>query len=520
MKEFVIPSKLETFKVFLFKSRRNKIGSILLVSVIVTEFIVFKYLYPFMNYIHGDSFSYLRAADANATINTYMIGYSKFLRLFSVFFKSDLALAGFQYLLIQFSILFLLLTLLYFFKPGKTVKVVLLTFMILNPLFLHLANLVSSDGLFLALSTIWFALLIWMMFKPSKKIIVWHGVILFLCFTVRYNALIYPFISLTVFIFSKIPLRQKFYGLALAFLMCGVFIGVTTYKYKNLTGYWQYSPFSGWQWANNAMYTYRYVSKSDREPVPRKFFVLDKMIREYFDSTQDTQKYPSEKVMASTFYMWSFGMPLMKYRDSVVFKKDTLAGEFKKWASMGPFYSEYGKYTIAKYPMHFLKYFIWPNANKYYAPPVEFLDNYNAGFDFVLPEAVKWFGYKNETVKIRMKSKYTWILDFYPILTGIINVTMLCCLTCFLLLKGWLHHWEFSKVVLLGASLWLLNAVFTIFASSVALRFQSFPITITIIYVSLFIDWMFGLMAKLQSNERSSIEVKSKKIAPDITIQV
>jgi hypothetical protein len=508
MSETIITLKGEkTFKDFIFNEGHNKLIITLIAILLIIQFAIFKYLYPFANYIHGDSFSYIKAAERNATINTYMVGYSKFLRLFSVFFKSDLALTSFQYLLIQCSVLFLLSSIYYFYKPNKVVQIILLAFMVFNPLFLHLGNLISSDGFFLSLSSIWFALLLWMIHSPSRKIIFWHGLVLFFCFIVRYNALIYPFISLLVFFLSKISLREKALGLGLAFMLCGSFLCFTTYQYKKLTGHWQYSPFSGWQWANNAMYTYRYVNSSERKPVPNNFLVLDKMIREYFDSTRDTQKYPTEGLMASTFYMWSFGMPLMKYRDSVVFKKDTLTREFKKWAMMGPYFGSYGKYIIKQYPLHFLRYFIWPNANKYYAPPVEFLDNYNAGFTHVLPEAMNWFGYKNNLVKIRMKYSPTWVLNFYPILTGIVNVIMLCCLTCFLLLKGWQFDEVFSKGVFLGGILWLLNAVFTIFASSVALRFQAFPITITIVYVGLLIGWMIQLMFKMKEEQEITKEI-------------
>ncbi|MBO9565799.1 MAG: hypothetical protein J7621_23685, partial [Niastella sp.] len=56
---------------------------------LVIQFSIFKYLYPFASFIHGDSFSYLQAANENLSINTYMVGYSNFLRLFSVFTKSD-----------------------------------------------------------------------------------------------------------------------------------------------------------------------------------------------------------------------------------------------------------------------------------------------------------------------------------------------------------------------------------------------------------------------------------------------
>src|SRR5206468_65992 len=140
---------------------------------------------------------------------TFPIGYSKFLRLVSVFAKPDLVLVILQYLMIQCSMFFLLFTIFYFYKAAKVTQAVLFCIMIFNPLLLHLGNLVSSDGLFLALSMTWFALLLWIIYNPSNKIICWHAIMVFAAFTVRYNALLYPFISLLAFWLSTLSLRKK-----------------------------------------------------------------------------------------------------------------------------------------------------------------------------------------------------------------------------------------------------------------------------------------------------------------------
>ncbi len=502
----ITPATEVSFKVFLLKNKRNRTILKLAAVAIVVQFAIFKYLYPYASFIHGDSFSYIKAADQNLSINTYLIGYSKFLRLFSVFAKSDFALVAFQYLFIQCSIIYLLFTLFYFYKPSKVTQIVLLIIMVFNPLFLHLANLVSSDGFFLALSMTWFTLLLWIIHRPSKQIIIWHSIILFISFTVRYNAMIYPFISFGAFGISQMPVRKRLAGIGVGFFLCCVFVVFTSYQYKKLTGYWQYSPFSGWQLTNNAMYSFRYVDSLSRKPVPEKFQRLDNMIREYFDSTRNYIKYPQEALIASTVYMWTKRLTLYKYRDSL-FRNDTIASELKKWASMGPFYKEYGQFIIKRYPFHFVRHFLWPNAMRYYAPPIEFLEVYNAGKNEVSVEAKNWFNYKSTKVKTRTKDKKVWVLSFYPIVSGIINVAMLCTLMFYLILKGWNYKGGLNNAILVGGSFWLLNAGFTIFASSAALRFQSFPIMLATIFVALLIDWMVQLM-KIMEDKPVSIETQ------------
>jgi hypothetical protein len=490
-----------SFKHFLFHNKRNRLTLYFAAVAIILQFAIFKYLYPFASYIHGDSFSYLDGARQNLTINTYMIGYSKFLRVFNTFAKPDYMLVAFQYLFIQCSVLFLLFTVFYFYKPGRYMQIILLSLMVFNPLFLHLGNLVSSDGIFLGLSCIWFALLLWLIHRPSNKIIIWQAVILFIVFTFRYNALIYPVIAIFAFSLSRLSLRKKIAGLTLALLLIGCFVGFTMWRYKVLTGYWQYAPFSGWQLANNAMYAYREVDKSDRKPVPEQFLALDKKIRTFYD--QNRRLYLGE---ASTFYMWTPGLSLMQYRDSL-FKKanDTAAIELKKWASMGPLYKDYGLHIIQKYPLHFLRYFIWPNAKKYYAPPIEFLETYNSGKNYVTPQAKNWFGYKSIKVSVRMKNIKVRVLDYYPFLSGIINLLMLFGLLYYLFLKGWQYNPIFNKTILLAGFVWLINAGFTIFASSAALRFQSFPIILTTLFTLLLIDWMIQLMRQLKQEQKNQV---------------
>lgn len=504
---------LLSFKDYLFKNGYNK--TILLIAgiAIILQFAIFKYFYPYVSYIHGDSFVYLETAYKNMGINTYMIGYSMFLRFFSIFTTSDTILAGFQYLLIQASALFLVFTIFYFYSPGKTFRSILFSFVVLNPLFLYMGNMVSSDGLFLALSLIWFTILLWIVYKANLRLIIWHAVILYFAFTVRYNAIIYIFVSSSAFLLSKESFRIKAIGIGAFLLMIGLFVLNTGNQYKALTGTWQYSPFAGWQLANNAMYAYRYVPSEARKPVPIKFRALDDSIRIYFDGARDVYKNPQEGMMASTVYMWAHFSPLYKYRNALLANdpKDSTASEFKKWAMMGPLYKQYGSYIIAQYPSYFFRYYLWYNALKYYAPPVEFLNFYNTGSDSVLPIAKAWFRYKSLKVTTRTKDSKITVLDFYPIFSGTINVVMLFCLIIFFCLERWRPLNPFRIAILLGGAVWLLNAGFTIFASSAALRFQAFPIILTSIITGMLVNWLWQ-----QAFGKAIVKIKSveKKVMP------
>src|SRR5579872_3099135 len=118
----------------------------------VLQFIIFKLCYPYAGFLNGDSYAYLQSAIYNYDISTYPIGYSKFLRIFSAFTRSDTALVAFQYLAIQAGALALLFTLNTIFRPRRITVWLMFIFAVFNPVTLYISNYVSSDALFFALS--------------------------------------------------------------------------------------------------------------------------------------------------------------------------------------------------------------------------------------------------------------------------------------------------------------------------------------------------------------------------------
>lgn len=487
-----LESNTMSFRAWLLKNRDNKVMLLIILSISVIQFSIFKYFYPQASFIHGDSFSYIDAANENSSVSAYMIGYSKFLRLFSVFSKSDLVLAAFQYYLLLLSALFLSFTLFYLYNPLKSTRIAILVFVTFNPLFLLMGNLVSSDALFASLSLLWMATLLFILNKPTTNLIIWHTILIFLAFIVRYNALTYLILSVLVYLISPQSLLKKSVGILASIVSIGAFVFFTSYEFKKMTGEWQYSPFAGWLWANNALYAYRYVDSAERKPVPEKFKVIDSMARHYFDISGSKKQQELAAGIAGTAYMWDPRLPLTQYR-LILFKQDTTWTVLKKWSKMGPFYKEYGIWLIKTYPIYFLKYYIWPNANRYYAPPTEFLGSYNSNQKDVPRTAVTWFDYSSPKLTTRTKNFTVNILNFYPYLSGVINIVMLFSLISFTALGGFKEKGEFRKVVIVGLVFWFINAAFTISASAAALRFQSFPILFTTFISIILIDWIASI---------------------------
>lgn len=501
-----------SFKKFILTSPHYRRLLYLGIAAMVIQWVIFKIIYPFPNFIHDDSFVYIDAAQRNLNINTHMIGYSKFLRIVSTISTWDTWLVTLQYLLIGSGSLFLLFTICYFYQASRVVQYIIFTFVIINPLSLHLANLVSSDGIFLAISLIWFGLLLWTVHIPSNRILVAHIMILFFAFTMRYNALIYPLLSILTISLTRWPVRKKWVTAALCILPCLLFMIVTSYRYKNLSGVWQYSPFSGWQWANNALYSYRYVDKGDRKPVPLKFRKLDDMVREYFDSTKDTNRFPDEGVKASTMYMWIENTPLRAYMNTI-FKNDSVSSKLKKWASVSRLYGDYGRYIISTYPLKYTVNFLGPNIHKYFTPPLEYLVAYNYAHSSVDETAQYWFGYSNRRVYQRTNSPLATSLEIYPVVMGMVNILLIASTVCFLLLRGYRGSSSFKYGITLFFVFWILNVLFSIFSTAGAIRFHAFSMIVIVCFASIQLQWMFNQIKSYKldsaSNDLRKITIES-----------
>jgi protoporphyrinogen oxidase len=464
---------------YLWKNKANRTWWIAGFVIFLLQFIIFKLKYPYANYM-PDSYSYIEAAANNTDVNMWPVAYSKFLRLISVFTHSDKVVVGIQYMFLQISSLLFLFSLLYFQKEkvGRWLKGALLLFAILNPVTLYIANYISADALFIGFSLLWLSTLVWIVYQPKTWMVVTHGLLLLVCFTLRYNAIYYPIVSLLVFILTRRSWKFKVAGVMVGVGLVLVSFLITSQKMGTVTGKRQFSAFGGWQLANNALYMYEQIPAKDRGPVPVKFAKLEAMVREHMDTLQKVKRTHEDSVNAY-FYLWSPRAPLVSYLTKA-YKKDSTTPYFKRWANEGPLYGEYALYLIKRYPMAYLENWMLPNAVKFAVPPTEFLGTYNMGGDSVGKLAKDWFNYKSQKVKDHNKKDAKIVeTEWYPVFIALVNLVFIMGLIGILVL-GAIKKKEYGLPQLLGVALllWLLNCGFSIFASPIVLRYQTFPMLV------------------------------------------
>ncbi|WP_217604902.1 NAD(P)/FAD-dependent oxidoreductase [Chitinophaga sp. GbtcB8] len=433
----------------------------------IVQFIVFKTLFPYVNYM-PDSYYYLEGAYANYSINIWPIGYSKFLRVFSSFFQSDIALALVQYVMLFTAITYLVYTLFYFLRPNKVVRWIILVFFSINPIFLLISNYVAADTLFNALTLVWIAELIWITFD-YRSVHLWvQAILLVLLLTIRYNALYFPMISALVILITRLEWMVKAKGILLGMLLIGVFVWHNGNKYEQITGTRQFSGFGGWQLATNALIMYSRMDPLQVDEVPTKYQQLHNIVLKHRDSLNSLKVRPDS--VPGIYYLWDEHAPLRQFLD-MRYRKDTSTAYFKKWATLAPFYGEYGKYLIMQHPVEFIKLYMLQNSSAFFAPPAEFLYVYNMKSDSVGDLAKTWFGYKS--LRVKSASKIIKVANAYPSVVALCNGLYILGFVGFISFGGFKRATKkLMRIVSITSVLWLCNFGFSVLAAPVVLRYQ------------------------------------------------
>jgi hypothetical protein len=473
------------FKQWVRREPENRRVLVLSLIFSIISFIILKWKFPFPNFL-PDSYSYLEAASTNRGINMWPIGYSSFLRLLSCFTNSDKLLVLVQYLLLQASILYFLFTIRYIHSPGRWLFRILVIVCMINPLSLLIANFVSSDTLFAALSLIWLTQLLWILYRPGIALLIFHAFILVFAFMVRYNALYYPLVSTAIILFTPLSIGKKLIALGSLALVLGCFIAINIAKYKTFTGAPQFSAFGGWQLASNALFAYAHSTPDAPEKLPESLRPLQRIVNHHMDSLSRLKTRPDQQL--GIYYLWDEGAPLKEYLHEK-WRNDPTGDGFKQWASMAPIYSAYGSWLIRHHLTDFINHYLLPNMVNYYAPSAEFMNIYNMGKDSVDDMARWWFSLKSK--KVYSGNKNIVLAEVFPIFLALVNLLFLLCFICVWSLGGFRRSEPgFSKALWCVAFIWLANFGFSVLASPVVLRYQIFPMIFTSVFMALMLEFI------------------------------
>ncbi|HSC39974.1 MAG TPA: hypothetical protein VLD19_18955 [Chitinophagaceae bacterium] len=472
---------------FILRNRLNQKYLFIAVAAIITQFIVFKALYPFGDYF-TDSYSYINAAANHHAVSYRPLGYSKFLSLVHAVTVSETALLLIQYLLLQLAALHFFFTLLYFYQPGRRTRMGLFAVLLFNPVTLYLCNFVSSDALFAALSLYWLLQLLWTLRRPRLYQLLLQAVLLYFLLEIRFAALYYPLVGIMALLLCRANWWYKLTGSALL-VAVSVFCIVSVQRAtQSVTGTRVFSAFSGWQWANNSLHMYCYV-QHDTSGLPASCVVLDSFVKAWFDTACPRMRQQAYGI--STDYMWNPGMPLKQYMEYHRQQKK-LRDYFDAWNAVGPVYAEYGRFLVKKHPAAYARYYLWPGAKEYLLPGLELMQSYNQGIDTVDDVAKNWFRYRDNHVACISPGLQEKLLSPFPVIFMLCNTLFAAGLLGFLRAKGFHRAGPlFSRSLLLAAFFWLVNAGFSTAATPSSTRYEAFPMLVLACFCLLTFGWLW-----------------------------
>jgi len=428
-------------------------------------FILLKYCFPYPDFFI-DSTSYVEWAVHNYEVDYRPVGYSQFLRLVHQISPNSLFTVFIQYVLFFLSSLFCLFSIDYLFRIGERLKLLLMIVVLINPILILQANLISSDSLFCSLTVVWFTLCLWIIKKQNWWALFLQLLVLYLNFEVRYTALFYPVASSLAFVLCPAKLKYKFIGIALTLVTILVFINRQKDLIEEKTGTRVFSGFAGWQIANNVLYCYKNIDIAANDLPSKDLQVIDQYVKRYIDTIEN------EPGFVGTQYMWDRRSPLKQYQYMVM--KSTREIYIKAWFIVSKPFNEYGWYIIRNYPKEFLRYYIMPNTKNYFYPGLEALASYNASTGPLPAETKEWFDFDTDNLNCRYAHIQESTMILYPSISLILNVFNIAAIFLFLfraLRTRKKMSGDIWRLFLFWSVFYFAFMAFIIFATPIVLRY-------------------------------------------------
>jgi hypothetical protein len=339
------------------------------------------------------------------------------------------------------------------------------------------------------MSTVWLTLLIWILNRPNIYHILIQALLMFVMFTFRYNAMLYPLIAAGVILFSKMRRWVKVMGVLLGPALIIPFIIWSAQAAKVMTGTAQFPPIlGGWQWGNNALYFRGFIQEDSAIfPTPQTR-ELDGIARRFFSLPYRPQDQLADEV--ANYFIRHPEAPLKQYMGRHYQPKNEYES-VAAWGKSAIVFDQYGKFLIKRHPWAYARYYLLVNTKNYFIPPLEKLEIYNLGEDSMWPEAQEWFEYSSPKIWCVSKQLQGTVLVLFPVFFLVLNLYYLIGLWMFIQRGGFRKTSRIVQYTILTTTVFLaLNAAFSIFANIIVIRYEIFPMLVFLAFVMLLTDYV------------------------------
>ena len=383
-------------------------------------FLLLSITYPYPA-VTADSGNYILSAKT-MTINGFRpMGYSWFIyfcHLFST--KISVIFIG-QFLINVLAQLTFIFSVKYFFQLHKIAYYIFSFLCILSPSILFCTNYIMSDSIFNSLTLLYLTSALWIIKKPNVLNVTLHLIFLYMVINVRYAALFYPILSLGVLLFNF--KKHKLYIIA---SLLPILISFNIYynskaEVNNVYEIDEFSGFSGWAIANNAVSMIPYIDLKPEDIKDKEIRFFHQIMTSYPDSIY------SHHHINATDFMWKRAFPgkeILKY--TIETQKYSYT---KSWIFVGTKLKKYGAFLIKRYPLKYLKHYLIPNIKQlfyaYEIPEVnEFVSNklYNQYFNMDINRYKYDYSFLHKLNPIRkIANPFIWLVFLASVITFFIR---------------------------------------------------------------------------------------------------
>ncbi len=268
---------------------------------------------------------------------------------------------------------------------------------------------------------------------------------------------------------------------------------------------------SGWLLANNALYMRNHLQVDATKLPSAASQQLDSLSRRFFAPFPKKAFDDYLKNYVANFFIRMPNAPLKKY----FYMHYDPADDYEAvvdWGKCSIVFEEYGSWLIKHHPLQYARYFMLINTKNYFMPPLEKLEEYNLG-DYEVSEKVQeWFDYKTPTVKVVSLDAQAYVLFIFPYLFLFINVIYVGSVIWFFIKrKSIAMPKKLAYTIMWSLAFIAANFCFSVFTTINVMRYQFFPIIITLSFSLLLVEW-------LDKKEKELSKIKAATGVPSIKL--
>ncbi len=525
---------------FKFIIKDKSCSRFLLISAVITiiYFILIRVLF-LADSTWWDSAPYIEAASLGLEVHERPTGYSDLIRFFHAIAHSDGLLIFAQYFTNVIANLFLFFTLLYFFSLKKVYRVILFILLMCNPLYAIYSNFIMSDAFFCSLTVMWFTVLLWIMYRPRWVYFFMQLFLLYWLFRLRYNALTYPFMVAIAYLLSKQPIWKKITSITITFLLIIEIIIYTTHKTEATTGISTFSALGGWQLANNSIFVLKHENFDSTTFTSETSNEICAFIKRYYNSKKimDSINKNEEDTDANGAFIWNHNSPLQIYERHyftrfyikphygnagnryIIFKRFISSWSatgpvltpikiepyyhLTSFTTMGPLFKEFGMEVIKKYPIGYLRYFVWPNIKLYFHPFMEAYIDYNH-YSTNKDILITYYNFNSNDFRQTHRGWITMFMYPWSWIFTLITILFLLFVGVYYLTQGYKNDAWFNKCLIFYLFFYASNFFFSIIVSSIDFRYQIFIVTLSITFIIYLLKRVFNAKAIMKKNSQKN----------------